>query len=795
MSVGIGVGANLAHVLAVPLVGVPNTVPVVSDVVVTDTTATTATITWTTQIPASSQVRFGTTTLYGQETDVADTAPPVTAHGVIVTGLIEGTDYNFQAVSRNAFGTPGVSANGTFTTDDVTAPVVSNAAASETRRAVAVALGGAKITGTFDTVFEAASTWWVVSENADMSSPVLTTSEIDTSPRKTTGHSQEMTGLLPEKHYYCQPHAKDAAGNEGVGAVVEVTTIWTPIEDPDLVGWYELDLESVADGSTTQTPTDWSNAAPGTVTQAGATARPLVDLDGANGKPEWFFDDVNDRWETTTDLADRDFTGDCTQVVGFRHTATGARDVIWSHADVTTNTRRYDFGIQSTGAFYVFNDGKGSDQNTTATNFGTDGLNHMVVIRRSGTTTTISADGTDDINTFTGMSSTNPTGGSRIGTHTSGANPYGGGLQLLLFFKNAMTSTRRAKLWAYTNPRHFAVPDTTAPVITNTVVAETKVAEGINGAELTITFDTALEAGSTQAQTDANPDFSTAATTGEIDTSPRKTTGHSQAITGLSAYTTYSVRGRSRDAATNLGVGSAVGITTSWTPVVFGADCVLWIDSWLAYHVTGRAEGATNDPLDWSGAGHTFTSLAKPSFLRFGMNGAPCWDFVEGDTDHWDEADVLDLDLTGACFIGLVYRADTPVTNPTPLIVHGNTTPFAVQWGLQLATDGTIQFVTSGGGTQSSTSTQFSGPDEGGVVIPNVAVAINRDALGNAQLYANGAAHDLFTGATSGNATGPIRFGINAAGTVHGTFKLAHALVVNRQIDAGELANWWGYVG
>lgn len=87
--------------------------PVISNVFVSAITQTSATVTWTTDIPATSTVSFGTTIAYNA-VPVFDTAP-VTNHSVDLTGLTAGTTYHFVAKSA-ANGLTTVSEDKTFDT-------------------------------------------------------------------------------------------------------------------------------------------------------------------------------------------------------------------------------------------------------------------------------------------------------------------------------------------------------------------------------------------------------------------------------------------------------------------------------------------------------------------------------------------------------------------------------------------------------------------------------------------------------------------------------------------------------
>jgi hypothetical protein len=77
-------------------------------------TPTGATTVWTTNVPATSGVKYGSTSGYG----CASPSDPnmVLSHSVNLTGLMPNTLYHFQAVSVDASGNQPVSADSTFTT-------------------------------------------------------------------------------------------------------------------------------------------------------------------------------------------------------------------------------------------------------------------------------------------------------------------------------------------------------------------------------------------------------------------------------------------------------------------------------------------------------------------------------------------------------------------------------------------------------------------------------------------------------------------------------------------------------
>lgn len=95
--------------------------PLISAVSATDVTSLGATIIWTTDRAANSQVAYGTTISYGQ-TSTLNTALTL-SHSVSLSGLTPGTFYYFQVMSTDAAGNVAVPVAGTFMTTGV--PVIS----------------------------------------------------------------------------------------------------------------------------------------------------------------------------------------------------------------------------------------------------------------------------------------------------------------------------------------------------------------------------------------------------------------------------------------------------------------------------------------------------------------------------------------------------------------------------------------------------------------------------------------------------------------------------------------------
>jgi hypothetical protein len=93
----------------------PDTVsPTISGTQATDITTTSATIVWTTNEPASSQVEYGVTSGYGSSTTL--TPALVTAHSQAMSGLQPSTLYYLRVTSRDAAGNVATSTGFSFRT-------------------------------------------------------------------------------------------------------------------------------------------------------------------------------------------------------------------------------------------------------------------------------------------------------------------------------------------------------------------------------------------------------------------------------------------------------------------------------------------------------------------------------------------------------------------------------------------------------------------------------------------------------------------------------------------------------
>jgi hypothetical protein len=185
------------------------TPPTISNVQATGITTSGATITWTTDEAADTQVEYGLTTAYGSSTTLNTTL--VTSHSQALSGLSASTLYHYRVKSKDAAGNPATSADFTFTTAaaDTTPPVISNV------QATGVSGSGATIT-------------WTTDEASDSQVEYGTTtaygSQTTLNTALVTGHSQALSGLSPSTLYHYRVTSRDAAGNPATSGDSTFTT-------------------------------------------------------------------------------------------------------------------------------------------------------------------------------------------------------------------------------------------------------------------------------------------------------------------------------------------------------------------------------------------------------------------------------------------------------------------------------------------------------------------------------------------------------------------------------------------
>jgi len=192
------------------------TAPVISSVspsATTIATTSTATITWDTDEPATSQVEYGTTsTTHGNydTTSVADTTL-LSSHSYALGGLLPDTRYYYRVISQDAYENEAVSAEYWFTTAaDITQPVISDITASGVTSTTAL------IT-------------WTTNEAADSQVEYGTTTSYGSSspadPNLVTSHNVFLAGLAPNALYHYRVKSADASGNMTISPDQTFTTL------------------------------------------------------------------------------------------------------------------------------------------------------------------------------------------------------------------------------------------------------------------------------------------------------------------------------------------------------------------------------------------------------------------------------------------------------------------------------------------------------------------------------------------------------------------------------------------
>jgi hypothetical protein len=192
--------------------------PVAADLATSSLTASSATITWSTNLPATSQVEYGS--LPNQATRSPLDPSLVTAHSVVLVGLLPATPYHFHVLSTTAAGAAATSLDSTFVTATVgSGPEVVNLAVEQA-------------TGT------QARVGWLTSTG--------TVAQVEYGPTPNYGRftllqvfsapSQDipLTGLQPATTYHFRVKAWDAQG--GLGASADATFTTAPSGLAKLIG-------------------------------------------------------------------------------------------------------------------------------------------------------------------------------------------------------------------------------------------------------------------------------------------------------------------------------------------------------------------------------------------------------------------------------------------------------------------------------------------------------------------------------------------------------------------------------
>ncbi len=184
----------------------------------TNVTTTGAAVGWQTNVPATSQVEYGTTTYYGSTTAVDSTM--VTIHQQSLSSLKPGTLYHFRVHSTDASNYSVASSDLTLTTAaDTTPPTVS----------ISSPVNGVTVSGTITVTANASDNVGVASVQFLLDGANL--GSLDTASPYSVSWN---TATASNASHALSAIAKDAAGNSTTSAGVTVTVNNAPATPPSI---------------------------------------------------------------------------------------------------------------------------------------------------------------------------------------------------------------------------------------------------------------------------------------------------------------------------------------------------------------------------------------------------------------------------------------------------------------------------------------------------------------------------------------------------------------------------------
>jgi len=194
--------------------------PVISGVSVGSITTSAATVTWTTDVAATSQVEYGITTAYGTLTTLDVNL--LTSHVTPLTGLSTNTLYHYRVHSKNSSGVETISGDFMFQTNSVTdtiPPTIS----------ITAPANGATVSGTVTVSANASDNVGVTSVQFFLDGANLGL-QLVSAPYSVSWDSTSTTNGA----HVLTAQARDAAGNVGNAVAVNVTvsnTTSTALQD------------------------------------------------------------------------------------------------------------------------------------------------------------------------------------------------------------------------------------------------------------------------------------------------------------------------------------------------------------------------------------------------------------------------------------------------------------------------------------------------------------------------------------------------------------------------------------
>ena len=186
------------------------TAPTITSVQMSTSTATTATITWTTNESASSTVEYGLTSLYGSSTT---TSTLVTSHSVSLTGLASNTTYHFRVKSTDASGNMGTSVDNLLLTgaSDTTGPTISGQTPLDNATGTAITVSPVL---TFSEALDAGTVNGATVQLRTYSDDSAISATVSYNSASTTVTIDPIASLANSTQYYLYAvGVKDAAGN------------------------------------------------------------------------------------------------------------------------------------------------------------------------------------------------------------------------------------------------------------------------------------------------------------------------------------------------------------------------------------------------------------------------------------------------------------------------------------------------------------------------------------------------------------------------------------------------------
>jgi hypothetical protein len=205
------------------------TPPTCSNILVTQITPKSATISWQTDEPANTCIEYGTTTDYGTlsslQTDL------VTDHCVTLDDLTSGTCYHFRARSIDAAWNTGLSDDFTFTTVDTAKPIITRIDLFSVKQTSAVIVWVTDEPTTGSVEYGTTSDYGLTAEAQDSLRP---------------NHTVTLNDLIAETTYHFRIRTTDATGNQRISPDESFTTWLSQSRLQGKILFCEAPLESDA---------------------------------------------------------------------------------------------------------------------------------------------------------------------------------------------------------------------------------------------------------------------------------------------------------------------------------------------------------------------------------------------------------------------------------------------------------------------------------------------------------------------------------------------------------------------